>query len=63
MKVTTVERQQMAYRVERARLQNLREQQYQTTMEKRKYDRIVADRIARNHQLERDKGLHVDVNC
>ena len=53
----------MAYRVERARLQNLREQQYQTTMEKRKYDRIVADRIERNHQLERDKGLHVDVNC
>jgi hypothetical protein len=49
------------YRQEKVQLQEKREEDYRKVVEKRNFDRIVAERIARNIRLDLDKGRYVDM--
>jgi hypothetical protein len=49
------------YRQERIQLQDRREEDYRKVVEKRNFDRIIAERVARNIRLDSDKGRHIDV--
>ena len=48
-------------RAERANNQYRKIEDYRKTVEKKNLDRIIADRVARNMRLDRDKGRNVDV--
>ena len=48
-------------RAERANQQYKKLEDYRKVIEKKNLDRIIADRVARNMRLDRDKGRNVDV--
>ena len=43
--------------------QNYKEELYRKQIEKRSFDNIVAERIARNIRLDLDKGQNIDIEC
>ena len=49
------------YRVDQARLDKQREQDYSKQIEQRRLDQIIAERLARNLRLDWDKGRHIDI--
>ena len=49
------------YRVDQARLEKQREQDYSKQIERRRLDQIIAERVARNLRLDLDKGRHIDI--
>jgi hypothetical protein len=51
------------YNLEQVNLQKKREEDYRKVVEKRNFDQIVADRVARNIRLDLDKGKNLDVEC
>ena len=51
------------YNLEQVNLQKKREDDYRKVIERQNFDRIVADRIARNRRLDLDKGQNVDTLC
>ena len=48
-------------RTERTNQQFKREEDYRKIIEKKNIERSIADRVARNMRLDRDKGRNVDV--
>ena len=48
-------------RAEKANVQYKRNEDYRKVVEKKNIERTIADRIARNMRLDRDKGRNVDV--
>ena len=48
-------------RTERTNQQFKREEDYRKVIEKKNEERTIADRVARNMRLDRDKGTKVDV--
>ena len=48
-------------RAEKANVQYKRNEDYRKVVEKKNVERSIADRIARNMRLDRDKGRNVDV--
>ena len=61
MQVSRIQQHQIQqYNLEQVQLQKKREQDYQKVVEKRKFDEIVAERVARNLRLDLDKGRHID---
>ena len=63
MKISAAEFNQRAYRAEDIRAQEKRDEDYRKLLEKRRLDRIVEERIARNRRLGLDKGQNVDLDC
>jgi asparagine synthetase B (glutamine-hydrolysing) len=63
MKISATELNQRAYKAEDLRAQEKRNQDYRKLVEKRRLDRIVEERIARNRRLGLDKGHNIDVEC
>jgi hypothetical protein len=63
MNVSRVDHNLQAHRQERIQLQDRREEDYRKVVEKRNFDRIIAERVARNVRLDSDKGRHIDVEC
>ena len=61
MNVSRIDHNLQAHRQERIQLQDRREEDYRQVVEKRNFDRIVAERVARNVRLDSDKGRHIDV--
>ena len=61
MKVSSVSHNLQLVRTERSQLQDRREEDYRKVVEKRNFDKIIAERVARNIRLGLDKGRHVDV--
>jgi len=49
------------YNLEQVNLQRKREDDYRKVIEKRNFDQIIAERVARNIRLDSDKGRHVDI--
>jgi len=49
-------------RLERTNHQFKIEEDYRKTIEKKNFDRIIAERIQRNIRLGLDKGRHIDVD-
>ena len=50
-------------RMQRIRTQDKRDEDYRKVIERRNFDRIVAERVARNIRLDLDKGRNIDVEC
>ena len=48
-------------RLERTNIQYKRDEDYRKVTEKKNIERTIADRVARNMRLDRDKGRNVDV--
>jgi hypothetical protein len=63
MNVSRVTQNLQLERQERFRLQDKRDEDYRKVVEKRNFDRIVAEQVARNIRLDSDKGRHIDVEC
>jgi len=61
MNVSSVSHNLQLVRTERSQLQDRREEDYRKVVEKRNFDKIIAERVARNIRLGLDKGRHVDV--
>ena len=61
MNVSRVNYNLQLARQERIQLQDRREEDYRKAVEKRNFDRINAERVARNIRLGLDKGRHIDV--
>jgi len=51
------------YRLDSARLEKQREQDYSKKIEERRLDQIIAERVSRNLRLDLDKGRHIDLEC
>ena len=49
------------YRLDRVRMEKQREQDYSKQIEQRRFDQIIAERVARNLRLDLDKGRHIDI--
>jgi len=62
MKVNSINRNLEIERTERANVQYKREEDYKKNVEKKNFDRIIAERIARNIRLGNEKGRHIDVD-
>jgi len=63
MKISATELNQRAYKAEDLRAQEKRNEDYCKLVEKRRLDRIVEERIARNRRLGLDKGRNIDMEC
>jgi hypothetical protein len=63
MKISLNDRVRMAYQADRLRLQHQRDEDYSKIVDRRKYDKMVADRVQRNIRLGLDKGQNVDMEC
>jgi hypothetical protein len=50
-------------RMQRIRTQDKRDEDYRKVIERRNFDRIIAERVARNIRLDLDKGRYIDVEC
>ena len=48
-------------RMQYVRNQEKRDEDYRKVVERRNFDRIVAERVSRNIRLGLDKGQHVDM--
>lgn len=49
------------YNLEQSNIQKKREEDYRKVVEKRNFEQIVAERVARNIRLDLDKGRNIDV--
>lgn len=62
MRVTRID-QTRNYQIQIHKAQEKVEDDYRKKVEKRAFDRIVAERAARNIRLDLDKGRKIDVEC
>lgn len=49
-------------RMERTNQQYKREEDYRKVIEKKNLDRSIAERVARNMRLDKEKGRYIDVD-
>ena len=62
MQISRVERFQIQrYNLEQVRIQEKREADYRKLVERRNFEQLVAERIARNIRLDLDKGRNIDL--
>ena len=54
---------QEQYRLDQARLEKQREQDYSKKIEERRIEQVIAERVSRNLRLDLDKGRHIDLEC
>ena len=51
------------YNLEQNNIQRKREEDYRKVVERRNFEQIVAERVARNIRLDLDKGRNIDLEC
>jgi hypothetical protein len=51
------------YRLDAARMEKQRTDDYAKQIEERRLDRIIAERVSRNLRLDLDKGRNIDIEC
>jgi hypothetical protein len=61
MKVTAIDHNLRLDRIQYTNNIEKREEDYRKSVEKRSFDRIIAERIARNIRLGLDKGHTIDI--
>jgi len=54
---------QEQYRLDQARLEKQRTDDYSKKIEERRIDQIIAERVSRNLRLDLDKGRNIDIEC
>jgi hypothetical protein len=61
MNISKIEQSRIRdYNLEQVNIQKKREEDYRKVVERRNFDEIVAERVARNLRLNLDKGRHID---
>jgi hypothetical protein len=50
-------------RVDEARLEKQRTDDYAKKIEERRLEQIIAERVSRNLRLDLDKGRNIDIEC
>ena len=61
MDISRIQQDQIRqYNLEQVNIQRKREDDYRKLIEKRNFDQIVAERVARNIRLDSDKGRQID---
>jgi hypothetical protein len=61
MQISRIQQDQIRqYNLEQNNLQKKREEDYRKVVEKRNFDQIIAERVARNIRLDLDKGRNID---
>jgi hypothetical protein len=62
MNVSKVEQYRIRdYNLEQSNIQKKREEDFRKVVEKRNFEQIVAERVARNLRLDLDKGRQIDI--
>ena len=62
MQISKIQQLQIKeYNLEQVNIQQKREDDYRKVVEKRNFDEIVAERVARNIRLDLDKGRNIDI--
>jgi len=51
------------YRMQQIRLEQNRDQYHTKIVERRNYEREIAERVSRNIRLDLDKGRNIDIKC
>lgn len=51
------------YNLEQVNLQKKRDDDYRKVIEKQNFDRLVAERTARNIRADNNKGKNIDIEC
>ena len=54
---------QEQHRLDQARLEKQRTEEYAKKIEERRVEQIIAERVSRNLRLDLDKGRHIDLEC
>ena len=54
---------QEQYRLDQARLEKQRTEDYAKKIEERRIDQMIEERVSRNLRLDLDKGRHIDLEC
>ena len=54
---------QEQYRLDQARMEKQRTDDYAKKIEERRLDQVIAERVSRNLRLDLDKGRHIDLEC
>ena len=54
---------QEQYRLDQARLEKQRTEEYAKKIEERRVNQMIAERVSRNLRLDLDKGRHIDLEC
>ena len=63
MQISKIQQLQIKeYNLEQVNIQQKREDDYRKVVEKRNFDEIVAERVARNIRLDLDKGRNIDID-
>ena len=64
MQISRVQQYQIQrYNQEQVRLQEKREDDYRKLTERKNFDQLIAERVARNIRLGHDKGRNIDIEC
>ena len=64
MQISRVAQEQIQrYNLEQVRIQEKRDEDYRKVIERKNFEQIVAERVARNIRLDLDKGRTIDVEC
>lgn len=64
MNISKIQQEQIKkYNLEQVNLQRKREEDYRKVVERKNFDEIVAERVARNIRLGADKGKNLDLEC
>lgn len=64
MNISKIQQEQIKkYNLEQVNLQRKREEDYRKVVERKNFDEIVAERVARNIWLDADKGKNLDLEC
>jgi len=64
MQVSKIQQHQIQqYNLEQLQLQKKRDEDYRKVIERRKFEDIIAERVARNLRLDLDKGRNIDIEC
>jgi hypothetical protein len=62
MNVSKVEQYRIRdYNLEQTNIQKKRDEDFRKVVEKRNFEQIVAERVARNLRLDLDKGRQIDI--
>jgi hypothetical protein len=54
---------QEQYRLDQARMEKQRTEDYAKKIEERRLDQVIAERVSRNLRLDLDKGRNIDIEC
>jgi hypothetical protein len=63
VKIDRAHQNLVEYNIQQHRLEQKRIADYANVVERRTFDQIVAERVARNIRLGLDKGQNVDIDC